>query len=101
MQRHRVELLPSAQADIDAALDYFMDKDLQAAAAFLDDLDRALKQLAAFPETASFSKDARLAQRGYRVLLIEYGYLMFYRIIRDTVCIFRVIDGRRNYGAFL
>lgn len=60
-----------------------------------------MKKLSAFPEVAPYSKDAKLASSGYRVLLLEYEYLMFYKFIKDTVFIFRAIDGRRNYGTFI
>ena len=101
MQRARIELLPSAQADIDQALDYLMEKDMWAAGALLDDIDRATSQLRVFPETAPIARDERLAKDGYRVLLLEYGYLMFYKIHDGTVYIFRVVDGRRNYEVFV
>jgi len=101
MQAARIELLPSAQADIDEALNYLMEKDMRAAVAFLDDVERATSQLQAFPEASPISKDKRLAKDGYRVMLLVYGFLMFYRIYDRVVYVYRVVDGRRNYGTFI
>ena len=101
MKTGKVELLPSAQADIGQALAYLLEKDAQAAIAFLDDVERAANQLRSFPETAPIARDKRLAKEGYRVMLLQYSYLLFYRMHDETVYIYRVVDGKRNYGAFI
>ena len=98
MQSARIEFLPSAQADIDHALDYLLEKDIRAAEAFLDDIERATGQLQAFPEASAVSRDERLANDGYRVMLLIYEYLLFYRVHDDKFYVYRVVDGRRNYG---
>lgn len=79
MQKRRIEVLPSAQSDIEATTDYLIEKDITAAIALADDIGRALAQLSDFPESAEISKDARLAGEGYRVLLLVYRYLLFYK----------------------
>ena len=101
MQAAKIELLPSAQADIDQALDSLLVKDVRAAETFLDGMEQATSQLQAFPEIAAVAKDERLAKDGYRVMLLEYSYLLFYRIHDGAVYIYRVVDCRRNYGAFI
>lgn len=101
MQRARIELLPSAEADLDKELDYLSEKDVQTAMTLLNDVEHAFDLLEAFPETAPLSKDLHLARQGYRVLVLKYGYLMFYKVHKGTVFIHRLIDGRRNYGAFV
>ena len=101
MRATRIELLPSAQADIDQITDDLMEKNTQAAVALLNDIERATGQLLSFPEVAPMARDERLAREGYRVMLLKYGYLMFYKIHDDAVFVYRVVDGRRNYGAFI
>lgn len=101
MQKHKIEILPSAQNDIEAITDYLIDKDIAAAIVFVDDIDRALTQLSDFPSSAEISKDARLAGDGYRALLLVYRYLLFYKLHDSTVYIYRLIDARQDYGAFV
>ena len=101
MRVYSVELLPSAQEDIIEASQYFKTKSMDAALAFLDDIDSALDQLSLFPESAQLSRDEALAAKGYRVILIKYGYLVFYRFIGNKVIIYGVINGRQNYKVFI
>ena len=101
MKDYNVELLPSAQKDIIEASQYFQTKSMDVALAFLDDIDRALNQLATFPESARLSRDEALAAKGYRVILIKYDYLLFYKFIENKVIVYRVINGRRNYKVFI
>ncbi|MDR1996930.1 MAG: type II toxin-antitoxin system RelE/ParE family toxin [Candidatus Margulisbacteria bacterium] len=100
-RKYRIELLFSAQKDIDAVVEYFLARNLQSAAAFLDSLEQTLGRLALYPQFARISKDKQLAAEGYRVALLEYEYLLFYKLQQKTVFVYRVIDGRRNYGAFI
>ncbi len=101
MMEYDVELLPSAQTDVDQVRDYFREKSINAAIAFLDDIARAMNQLAKFPESGQLSRDESLAARGYRVVLVKYDYLLFYKFDDEKVIVFRVINGRRNYGVFI
>ena len=41
-----------------------------------------------------------LSAHGYRVLVVE-KYLVFYKVVNDTVQIHRIIYGKRNYKALL
>ena len=101
MAKLRIDVLPSALADLDDATDYLADKNLDAALNLLDDVDRGFVQLSEFPESGQLPKDERLRREGYRILVMEYDYLMFYKVIDGSVFIHRLIDGRRNYGAIL
>ena len=101
MNEYSIELLPSAQEDIIEASQNFVTKSLDASIAFLDDIDRALGQLATFPESAQLSRDESLAAKGYRVILVKYGYLVFHKFIGNKVIIYRVINGRQNYRVFI
>ena len=66
--------------------------------ALLDKLEAGFNRLSEFPESGSPSRYAKLRARGYRVLIVE-KYLAFYKADKqsETVTIYAVVDGRRDY----
>ncbi|WP_414858835.1 type II toxin-antitoxin system RelE/ParE family toxin [Paenibacillus sp. Soil787] len=54
--------------------------------------------MADFPNKGSVLSDEEytLVQRGYRFIIV-HPYLVFYRIIENTVIIHRMLHGRRDY----
>ena len=66
--------------------------------ALLDELEAGFNRLSAFPESGSPPRYAALRARGYRVLIVG-KILAFYKIDRaaETVTIYAVVDGRRDY----
>ena len=70
----------------------------EAGLALLDELEAGFSRLSAFPESGSPPRYASLRARGYRVLIVE-KYLAFYKADREaeTVTIYAVVDGRRDY----
>ena len=65
-------------------------------AKLLDHIE-SLEQLA---DRGVMPRDERLRRLGYRVL-IEGDYLIFYRILRAQVRIYRVVHGKRRYRHLL
>ncbi len=100
MAKYSAEYMPSADSDVDEIIDYLAERNVSAAKDFLDRLDERVEQLCDFPESAPVAKDRQVAQKGYRVLVIE-GYLLFYLFKNEVIYIMRVIDGRRNYSEFI
>ncbi|WP_290370342.1 type II toxin-antitoxin system RelE/ParE family toxin [Paenibacillus plantiphilus] len=72
--------------------------DLSAAGHLLQKLDRQISSLADFPEMGAVlaEDDYSLIQRGYRFIVVN-PYLVFYRVIKETVIIHRILHGRRDY----
>ncbi|GBR77082.1 toxin ParE [Candidatus Termititenax persephonae] len=101
MPLNKPKILPAAHNDIQQIVDYLLSNSKQAAAAFSQALDRAQEQLALFPESAPVSKNVRLAGKKYRVLVLVYNYLLFYKIQKQTVIVYRILNGKRNYGEFV
>ncbi len=64
----------------------------------LDELEAGFNRLSEFPESGSPPRYAKLRARGYRVLIVE-KYLAFYKVDKETetVTIYAVVDGRRDY----
>ena len=64
----------------------------------LDQLERELGRLALLPEAGNGPRYSVLRARGYRVLTVE-KQLVFYKVDREreTVTVYAVVDGRRDY----
>ncbi|MCR5138133.1 MAG: type II toxin-antitoxin system RelE/ParE family toxin [Oscillospiraceae bacterium] len=64
----------------------------------LDKLEAGFNRLSEFPESGFPPRYAALRTRGYRVLIVE-KYLSFYKVDKEseTVTIYAVVDGRRDY----
>lgn len=97
MDKHRIEYLPIAVADLDDIFVFIADNSPQAAMELIDRIDLSVAGLESFPEMGLIAKPPRLARKGYRVLIVD-DYLVFYVILDDVVEIRRIVSGKRNYS---
>lgn len=97
MDKHRVEYLPIAVADLDDIFIFVADNSPQAAMELIDRIDASIAGLESFPEMGLIAKPPRLARKGYRVLIVD-DYLVFYVLLDDIVEIRRIVSGKRNYA---
>ena len=95
MDKHRVEYLPIAVADLDDIFIFVADNSPQAAMELIDRMDASIAGLESFPEMGLIAKPPRLARKGYRVLIVD-DYLVFYVLLDDIVEIRRIVSGKRN-----
>lgn len=95
MDKHRVEYLPIAVADLDDIFIFVADNSPQAAMELIDRIDASIAGLESFPEMGLIAKPPRLARKGYRVLIVD-DYLVFYVLQDDIVEIRRIVSGKRN-----
>ena len=95
MDKHRVEYLPIAVADLDEIFIFVADNSPQAAMELIDRIDASIAGLESFPEMGLIAKPPRLARKGYRVLIVD-DYLVFYVLLDDIVEIRRIVSGKRN-----
>ncbi len=93
----KVRILRKAQDDLEE-IQRYVARDRPAAADRLVDrlLDR-IESLEDFPEAGVVPRDERLVVLRFRVL-VEGEYLVFYRLVRTQVRVYRVVHGRRRYG---
>ena len=72
--------------------------DVEVALKYLDAIETAITRLQEFPQSGSIPRYSLLKKRGYRVLIIE-KHLVFYKVYEEeeTVMIYAVVDGRREY----
>lgn len=97
-QRSRIKYAPAAVDDMDEIFSYISQDNIAAAQTMLEKIDKGITRLAEFPNMGSVLLDEEytMIQRGYRFIVIQ-PYLVFYRIIDDTVIIHRILHGRRDY----
>jgi len=100
MRSHDIRYLPIAEDDLNEIVDYLSDHSINAANAFIDELERLEDSLSMFPESAALIRNRRLRSRGYRVAVIG-DYLLFYTLRNECVYIMRIIHNRRNYLSML
>jgi len=60
-----------------------------------------IKKLAFFPLMGQIHPDPLLAAEGFRKLVLTDTYVAVYKVIGDTVHIYRVVNGRADYPRLL
>lgn len=71
-----------------------------AASRSVEEILEGIEQLADFPESGPVPRDQRLQRLGYRYLA-RGRYLIFYKVLRSQVRIYRILHQRRAYEAIL
>ncbi|MCL2343577.1 MAG: type II toxin-antitoxin system RelE/ParE family toxin [Firmicutes bacterium] len=71
-----------------------------AAGALIEKIESACNRLTVFPFSGVIPRDATLAKKGYRMLVVG-NFLVFYTADEQAVKIMRVVYGRRNYQSLL
>ncbi|PIP83918.1 MAG: type II toxin-antitoxin system mRNA interferase toxin, RelE/StbE family [Elusimicrobia bacterium CG_4_9_14_3_um_filter_62_55] len=100
MKPFPVVYLKRAQNDLEEILAYIERDRPEAAARWIETLDKRLGRLARYPNSGCIPKDDRLAGQGFR-LLVFGDYLAFYRIRSRRVEIVRVLHGSRRWSFLL
>jgi toxin ParE1/3/4 len=97
-----LRILPTADADVDAAAAYIAHDNLDAALRFYDAVDTTYRQLRQHPKRSPiYEIDPRLTDIRKRAVTGFSNYLMFYRIDDQVVEIIRVLHGARDIPAVL
>lgn len=97
---YNVRIYPAAEQDLLDIIDYLNTLSPQTAMRYYDLLTEHIASLSTMPERCPHPRDLALTAKGYRYLIVK-DYLVFYRIIGNTVQIHRILYGRRNYQALL
>ncbi len=96
MENYKIELLPAAYEDLDEIFDYILLDDPTAATDMLNKIMTSLNRLAQFPNSGVKLIETSLKYYDFRMVIIE-PYIAFYRIIDNTVYIYRILHGDRDY----
>ncbi len=96
--KNKVKYAPAAVDDMEEIFSYISQDNNLAAENMLDKLDSQIAQLSEFPHMGSVlaEDEYTLIQRGYRFIVV-HPYLVFYKILGDTIIIHRILHGRRDY----
>ncbi len=94
--KYRIFYLPVAQGDLIDIFQYIQEDDPEAAARFVDRIDKAVSKLERHPKLGSVPADERLGRLGYRMLVVN-NYIVFYVVKKSEVEVRRVVHGKRRY----
>jgi len=95
-----VRVLRRAQLDLLEIQAYLLRDDPAATTRLINQLVGELERLATFPSRGARPRDDRLRKAGYRHIVRDQ-YLIFYKVLRSYVRVYRVLHGRRMYRDLL
>lgn len=100
--RIKLRYLAPAAADFEEIVKYHI---TQVGAASARNIYAAMEQtigkLADFPLMGQTHPDRLLAAQGFRKLVLTNTYVAIYRVIDDTVYVYRIVNGRTDYPKLL
>jgi addiction module RelE/StbE family toxin len=93
-----IRYLKTAECDLYNIFDYIARDNPPAADTLLEQIDHSISLLASNPYMGVVPRDARLKDKGYRMLVVG-KYLVFYVVKEDAniVQVRRIIHGARKY----
>lgn len=98
--KRSVRVLRRAQTDLLEIQAYIAHDNPEAAEALVNAILDLVASLESLPERGAVPKDAYLQHAGYRYL--QHGeYLIFYKVLRSQVRVYRILHGRRLYRDLL
>ena len=92
---YKINYIKTAIDDLEEIIVYINEKDSSCVSNLIDSLDTSINQLATFPFIGKSYNNAKLLNE-YHIIIVE-EYLIFYKINKDIVEIYRIIHGKRNY----
>jgi len=98
--KRAVRILRSAQGDLSEIATYLRREMSGAAERVIEDILRGIDRLGELPESGPVPRDERLRRLGFRYLARGH-YLVFYKVTRAHVRIYRVLHQRRAYERLL
>ena len=98
--KYRVRLLTAAEQDFKEIIDYILADNAAVALSIADKIETNLNLLENNPQLGRIPNDDELLRLGYRYL-IALDYLIFYKIEGNTIFVYRILHGARNYKSLL
>lgn len=95
-----VRVLRRADRDLQQISDFIQREAPRRVGVIIERLLDAIGSLETMPERGSVPRDSTLASQSYRVL-VHRDYLVFYKVLRRTVRVYRVLHGHRAYRGLL
>lgn len=98
--KRAVRILLSAQRDLSEIAAYLRRDAPEGAERVIEEVLRGIERLGELPESGPVPRDPRLARLGFRYLACG-RYLVFYKLTRSQLRIYRVLHQRRAYERLL
>jgi toxin ParE1/3/4 len=97
-QKYKILYSRAALDDFDEIFSYIAKDNVGSAEVLLEKFNESILKLENFPNLGSvLSEDEfTLISSGYRFLVV-HPYIIFYRIIEESIVIHRILHGRRDY----
>jgi addiction module RelE/StbE family toxin len=96
METYEVRFLQEAMDDLEEIVLYIAQDSKTAAMGMHDEIIDKARDLSIFPKRGRLVPNEKMQKAGYRMLLIK-PYIAFYRVIGNSVFIYRVLHGATNY----
>jgi len=96
MEICNVLFLQEALDDLEEIMLYIAQDNRNAALRLYDEIMGKTDHLKTFPKLGRSVPEVKMQKFGFRMLLIK-AYIAFYRVIDNTVYIYRVVHGATNY----
>ena len=96
MATYKVHFLSEALEDLEEIILYIAGDSQTAATRMSNKIINKTSSLAQFPKTGRLVPNKKMSAAGYRMLGIK-PYIVFYRIIKQDVFIYRILHGAANY----
>ena len=96
----KVWILKRAERDLEEIFRYLARDRPSVARSVVEDLLAAIESLAEAATRASRPRDERLRRLGY-FFLVRGPYLVFFKVARRYVRVYRVLHGKRQYETLL
>lgn len=96
MEKYKIIFLPESYKDLDEIFDYILIDSTSNAQNMLDSIINAISNLENFPLSGKRLIHKSLDYYHFRMLIVD-PYIVFYRFVDDTIYIYRVLHGARDY----
>ena len=102
MAKYKLAYLPPAETDVLGIVEFHAGQVCPASAREIyHSIREQIVRLQDFPLLGPIHPDPELAALGCRKLILTKTYVAVYRVIDDTVTIYRVVNGKTDYPRLL
>lgn len=102
MPKLRIEFLQAAWHDLDRISEFHLrEVGPVSAETVMDQMLDMIEILGDHPYAGPLHPDPELARQEYRKLVLTKTYIAVYRVVGNTVYIYRVVNGTTDYPALL
>lgn len=95
-----LKIYPIAEEDLESIVDYISKDSISGADKVLSKIENSINNLLEFPLMGKPFGEIKNPYKGYRYIIAD-DYLIFYKIQNDSINIYRIIHGAREYKSLL